>query len=37
MSIGDIIMIEHDQLIIEMGDIEKLTTQERLRLARLGR
>ena len=37
MSIGDIIMIEHDRLIIEMGDIEKLTTQERLRLARLDR
>ena len=26
--------MEHGELIIEMGDIEKLTTQERLRLAR---
>ena len=28
--------MEHGELIIEMGDIEKLTTQERLRLARYG-
>jgi hypothetical protein len=28
--------MEHDQLINEMGQIERLTTAERLRLARWG-